>query len=89
LSLGGTDAAELGRLRWRCRRGMRELDELLTNYLTEQFPGASPAERAAFARLLDAPDDAIQAYCLRQRQPESPALQALVARITTRSFCER
>jgi len=87
--LGGGDAAEIGRLRWRCRRGMRELDELLTNYLSERFPGASPAERVAFAQLLDAPDEDVQAYCLGQRQPASPALRALVARITTRSFSGR
>ena len=79
----------MGKLRWRCRRGMRELDELLTNYLREQFPGASPAERAAFSQLLDAPDDDIEAYCLRRRQPASPALRALVARITIRSLSGR
>jgi antitoxin CptB len=87
--MSGSEAADAGKLRWRCRRGLRELDELLTNYLTEQFPGAAPAERAAFLQLLDSEDAEIHAYCLLQRQPASPALQDLVARITTRSFAGR
>ncbi len=84
--MSGLEAGELGRLRWRCRRGMRELDELLTNYLTEQFPGANPAEQAAFQQLLECPDMDLNAYCLGQREPASPALRDLVVRITTRSF---
>jgi antitoxin CptB len=87
--MSGGESADIGRLRWRCRRGMRELDELLTNYLTEQFPGAAPAEQAAFLQLLDSQDADIQAYCLLRQQPSSPALRDLIARITTRSFAGR
>jgi antitoxin CptB len=84
--VGSGDASDMGRLRWRCRRGMRELDELLTNYLTDQFPGANPLEQAAFLQLLDFPDADVNDYCLRLRQPPSPVLRDLVDRITTRSF---
>jgi antitoxin CptB len=28
---------EIGKLRWRCRRGMRELDVLLSRYLDEEY----------------------------------------------------
>jgi antitoxin CptB len=84
--VGGADASDMGRLRWRCRRGMRELDELLTNYLTERFPGADPVEQAAFRQLLDFPDADLNDFCLRLRQPPSAALRDVIARITTRSF---
>ena len=43
--------ADLGRLRWRCRRGMKELDELLLAYLP-RYLEASADERAAFEALL-------------------------------------
>ena len=33
---------ELSRLRWRCRRGMRELDELLLRYVVRRLPHAEP-----------------------------------------------
>jgi antitoxin CptB len=87
--VGAGDAADMGRLRWRCRRGMRELDELLSGYLTEQFPGASAAERAAFRQLLESPDADLNDYCLRLREAPSVALRDVIARITTRSFAGR
>jgi antitoxin CptB len=80
------DAPEMGRLRWSCRRGMRELDELLTRYLDEQYPGAGPAEQAAFLQLLDSPDTDLHSYCLRRSLPANPAVREVIERITTRSF---
>jgi antitoxin CptB len=44
------------RLRWRCRRGMRELDQLLGWYLDVRYPQAGDAARAAFAELLEQQD---------------------------------
>ena len=35
-------------LRWRCRRGMRELDVLLERYLRERYPSAPAAEQQAY-----------------------------------------
>ena len=64
-------AAELGRLRWRCRRGMKELDLLLTRYLDERYGGASEVEQHAFQELLETQDPVIFGYCLgSQRPPE-------------------
>jgi antitoxin CptB len=86
LNVSAGDAADMGRLRWRCRRGMRELDELLTRYLDEQYPGAGPAEQAAFLQLLDSPDTDLHSYCLRRSLPANPAVRDVIERITTRSF---
>ncbi|NBS16751.1 MAG: succinate dehydrogenase assembly factor 2 [Gammaproteobacteria bacterium] len=44
-------------LRWRCRRGMRELDTLLLRYLEEAYDKAVAAEKKAFEDLLDWPDE--------------------------------
>jgi antitoxin CptB len=74
-------AAEEGRLRWRCRRGMKELDILLTRYLDERFSLASPQEQAAFRGLLDTQDPVIYAYCLGSERPP-PHLKVLIERIT-------
>jgi antitoxin CptB len=84
--MSADDAADMGRLRWRCRRGMRELDELLTRYLDEQYPGAGPAEQAAFMQLLDSPDTDLYSYCLQRSLPANPAVRDVIERITTRSF---
>lgn len=45
----------LGRLRWHCRRGMKELDELLLAYLPRHAEAAAE-EQAAFEALLELPD---------------------------------
>jgi antitoxin CptB len=48
--------SEVSRLRWLCRRGMKELDLLLLNYLEHTYPGAPAAEQQAFESLLQMPD---------------------------------
>ena len=50
-------AADLRRIRWRCRRGMRELDQLFERWLVHAYPAATDAERGVFLRLLDCEDD--------------------------------
>jgi antitoxin CptB len=73
---------ELGKLRWRCRRGMKELDVLLLRYIDEQFCSASSAHREAFQDLLETPDPLIYAYCLGRLTPPNPVLASLVRHIT-------
>ena len=72
---------ELGKLRWRCRRGMKELDVLLARYVDERFCGASSLEQAAFRRLLETEDAALYDYCLGSERPP-PEFAALIERIT-------
>ena len=48
---------ELKALRWRCRRGMRELDQLFERYLDTRWMQASEPERGVFRRLLATEDD--------------------------------
>ena len=77
-----TASRELGKLRWRCRRGMKELDLLLLRYVEEQYCEASSAHQEAFRALLDAPDPVIYAYCLGGERPSSPLLSNVIQRIT-------
>lgn len=53
----GVDLPATGWLKWRCRRGMRELDSMLTAYLDHDYPSASAQERQAFVTLLGKEDD--------------------------------
>ena len=79
-----TDPArhELGKLRWRCRRGMKELDVLLLRYMERRYVTAGHAEQQAFRGLLDAPDPLIYAYCLGRLTPSTPILSSLIQSIT-------
>ena len=58
-----------GLLRWRCRRGMRELDVLLERYLEERYPCAPSIEQQAFEALLELPDPELHAYLCGARCP--------------------
>ena len=73
--------SEEAKLRWRCRRGMRELDQLLLRFLEREWPQASEAQRAVFLRLLDCEDDKLWRWFMGREQPEADDIHALVRRI--------
>lgn len=75
------EQAELRRLRWRCRRGMRELDQLMLRYLDQCWPHATAPERAVFERLLQTEDDRLWRWCMGRERPEEKDLRELVERI--------
>lgn len=50
---------DLNRLRWRCRRGMREMDILLGGFLDQCYAALSPDRQQAFTSLLDEIDQDI------------------------------
>ncbi|QJD29856.1 FAD assembly factor SdhE [Methylococcus geothermalis] len=72
---------EPGRLRWRCRRGMAELERLLVFYLDGDYRHAEAAERQVFERLLDMQDAELWRCLTGRTCPEDPALVALTAKI--------
>ncbi len=76
------DEAPFGRVRWHCRRGMKELDVLLSRYAEDHYLASSPAERQAFRRLLESQDSLIYGYCLKLEVPPNAELSALIERIT-------
>jgi len=75
-------STELARLRWRCRRGMRELEFLLARYLDSDYPRAPAVEQAAFARLLELQDPVLWGLLLGREQASDPELAHVVDRIT-------
>ena len=74
-------AAELRRLRWRCRRGMRELDQLLVRWLDRAWEASPESERVVFLRLLDCEDDRLWRWFLGHESAPDAALESLVQRI--------
>ncbi|GAB2516816.1 FAD assembly factor SdhE [Lysobacter humi (ex Lee et al. 2017)] len=76
----GTDP-EVKALRWRCRRGMRELDQLLERWLDRCWAAASEPERAVFRHLLTLEDDKLWRAFLGQDPLDDAAAQDLVATI--------
>ena len=87
----GADAAcaaapeALGSLRWRCRRGMKELDVLLERVAQQLLPQASPADCRLLAELLALPDPLLARYLLAGEPPAEPHLAQAVTRV--RALC--
>jgi antitoxin CptB len=75
---------EQGRLAWRCRRGMKELDLVLLRYLEHRWPDAPAAEKQLFERLLELPDPDLAGYLLGRESPPDAPLQQLLERLRLR-----
>lgn len=68
-------------LRWRCRRGMQELDVLLLNYLEQHYDQAGTDEQQAFSRLLKTQDDVLWDWLSGRGLPDDPSTSQLIQRI--------
>ena len=71
----------LSQIRWRCHRGMRELDLLLLRFFDQHYQNLSGAQQQAFVHLLDHDDPDLLAWLLQQTQPENEELKQIVKRI--------
>ncbi|MEO5565756.1 MAG: succinate dehydrogenase assembly factor 2 [Luteimonas sp.] len=75
------EATLFRKLRWRCRRGMRELDDLLVRWLEREWPSATEPRRDVFLRLLDCEDDMLWRCFVGKEIAPDVALDALVQHI--------
>ena len=74
-------AARRARLRWHCRRGMRELDQAMRAYLDHHFDDATDGEREAFGELLEMQDPELYRHvCGKDRDERYAAIVDKIAR---------
>lgn len=73
--------SEKSRIRWLCRRGMKELDVLLERFLASAYDDLSEPERVAFEALLNHEDPDLYALLARQMQPANGLQARLIERI--------
>ncbi len=69
------------KLLWRCRRGVKELDVVLTRYLETCYDAADAADKQAFEYLLECQDPDILRYILRQEEPEDKEILRIIEKI--------
>ncbi|MFD0738331.1 succinate dehydrogenase assembly factor 2 [Lysobacter koreensis] len=79
--MNDADELEFKRLRWRCRRGMRELDQLLGRYLDRRWRQAAQGERGVFLRLLETEDDKLWHWFMGYETPADGEIAQLVEHI--------
>ena len=66
------------RLRWRCRRGLLELDLILQRFLERRFERLTAGEKALFGELLDSPDPDLLDWALGRGEPADPRYSAVI-----------
>lgn len=76
-----TGAEATPRLRWQCRRGMRELDELLQAFLDRGYSQLDASHRAAFEDLLATPDNKLLEYLMGRRPHADRDVAHVIQRI--------
>lgn len=69
------------RLRWRCRRGMRELDALLVRFFDRDYLTLSAADKQRFSQLLELPNPDLHAYLMGWYEAAEPGLARLLERM--------
>jgi antitoxin CptB len=69
---------DVDRVRWRCRRGLLELDLVLEDFLERCYGRLDAGERRLFDELLERPDNELLDLALGRQDP-SERHRALVA----------
>ena len=69
------------RLRWQCRRGMRELDVLLSRFVEQKYDALSTRQKNRFRELLTLADPELASYLLAGQLPADAELAELVRHI--------
>lgn len=72
---------EARRLRWQCRRGMLELDQILMPFLDHGYRQLDQARRADFTNLLSQQDQDLSNWFMSRAVPDDPRLRDLVRHI--------
>ncbi len=80
-------APNMNRLRWQCRRGVKELDAVLCTFLENDYVSANEHDQHLFIELLALEDDQLLAYFFihnlpsNHSSPDNEELKLFVERI--------
>ena len=72
------DPVFLERVRWRCRRGMLEMDILLARFVEQRYAQLDAPQREAFDELLDLPDTELWDLVRGEKEPEQARQRAVL-----------
>lgn len=78
MSSAGIEFAEL---KWRCRRGMLELDILLNTYLEKHRETMSQHQQAVFSEMLEYPDQVLLDLLLSNMRSSKAEINSLITEI--------
>lgn len=71
----------MGRLRWKCRRGMLELDDMLIRFVEQGYQMLTPDQQELFVDLLEEEDQQLLDWLMANAVPADQPTESLVGRI--------
>ncbi len=69
------------RLLWRCRRGIKEMDIVLQDFIKDSYDELNNENKSAFSKLLEEQDLDILNWVLGKDKPEDTALIEIIKKI--------
>jgi len=69
---------ELSKIKWRCRRGTKELDFLLLSYFNERYLEAEKEDKNAFLRLLELQDPLLIEFFAVPKKIQDSGIQRII-----------
>ena len=76
-----TDSIELSKIRWRCRRGTKELDHLLLSYFEGHYQDTNESERTSFEAMLSLQDNVLIAMFADPQHIQDKKMQQIIIQI--------
>jgi len=73
--------SEMNRLRWKCRRGMLELDLVLNKFLEQEYAVLDSDAKQAFVTLLEAGDEELWTLITGEKASIDPGLHTVIGRL--------
>ncbi|MDP8100753.1 succinate dehydrogenase assembly factor 2 [Phocoenobacter atlanticus] len=72
------------RIEWECRRGMRELDEMIMPFYKNHFDNLSQEQQNTFVEMLKFTDPELFRWLMNQEQAPQEAMQKMVELIQSK-----
>lgn len=66
------------KLRWKCRRGMKEMDILFEHYLNDHYENVDAEHQSAFETLCDTQDPVVADYLFERSKPDNAAVNDII-----------
>jgi len=79
------DITNKSRIRWACRRGMRELDISILPFFEYEYDSLSDTDKRVFVNLLASDDPDLFNWLMNHGKPVDPEFQRMVALIQERN----
>ena len=79
----------IGYFRWRCRRGMKELDFVLNGFLDKCWDELSHQDKQLLNDMLEQQDMQLWYWFSGRKKPQEPELKSLVSRICAAGYHQK